>query len=230
MKKVFPLLILFVATVLMAQAQDENDNSAWKTQLPRHDIQFGFSDPGLSGYVTDRYRPLIGWCNFYLDTRPCTWFTPDTYRSATHTTGTFHLAYTYRVAKWCAVGGMVSYVGFFDKTYDRVTNECVGFHDTHYFNLMPMARFSWFNRPCVTMYSGVSAGVAVAYDHNYLEAIDMYAALDDVGINIGLAAQATLFGVQAGRKWYGFAEVGIGTRSFLTAGFGYHFTCGKVEK
>lgn len=165
-----------------------------------------------------------------MDLRPYTWFTPDTYRGATHTTGMFHFAYTYRVAKWCAVGGMVSYARFFDKTYDRFTNECVGFHNTHYFSLMPTARFSWFNHPCVTMYSGVSAGVAVVYDRNYLEAIDMYASQNEAGINIGLAAQATLFGIQAGRKWYGFAEVGIGTRSFLTAGFGYHFTRGKVEK
>lgn len=230
--KQITFLFLFAATILMVQAQDENDKSAWKTQLPRHDIQFGISDPCLSGFFTGSY-PIGGMKDpFWEDyNTPHTWFSEyDEYRTATQTTGTLYFSYVYRVAKWCSVGATVSYVGFFSKTRDRITNDVLGHSSEHYITVMPTVRFSWFNRPCVTMYSGLAGGLGIVSQESRYGRPDRDSLFYSSHTWPTWAAQVTLFGIQAGRKWYGFAEIGAGSRSTLTAGFGYHFNRGKVEK
>lgn len=232
MKKKFTLFLLLAVSVLMMQAQEEIDKSAWKTQLPRHDIQFGISDPLISGFITENYcifSKFYG--DAFVNSCPVDWFAaPDVYVGPTRTTGTLHLGYTYRVAKWCSVGTIASYTGFFSNVRDRVTNDICIQKKEHWITVMPTVRFSWFNRPCVTMYSGLGMGVSIDvskrttnglngwYDFNYSSTT-----------SAALALQATFFGVQAGRKWYGFAEIGLGMRGIVTAGFGYHFVSGKVK-
>lgn len=222
MKKI-TLLLLLAAAVLTMSAQEENDKAAWKSQLPRHDFQIGISDPGLSGFATGSYYIHLGGEPYDYYT-PNTWFdTPDAYQTPTRTSGTLHISYVYRVAKWCALGGTVSYAGFFNKTRDRITDEVIGRHSQHYITVMPTVRFSWFNRPCVTMYSGLALGLGIVNQRGFSGYPGTYSMNYSSITTLTFAGQLTLFGVQAGRKWYGFAEIGVGYRSILTAGFGYHF-------
>jgi hypothetical protein len=74
---------------------------------------------------------------------------------------------------------------------------------------MPTVRFSWFYRDAVQMYSSVSLGVVTDFDE------------------LMVWGDATLFGCSFGRKFFGFAEVGMGMGGWLRGGIGYRFNAVK---
>ena len=74
---------------------------------------------------------------------------------------------------------------------------------------MPTVRFNWFYRDAVQLYSTVSIGVITDFDEAYPW------------------GDLTLVGCSFGRKFFGFAEVGMGTAGWLRAGVGYRFNAVK---
>ena len=74
---------------------------------------------------------------------------------------------------------------------------------------MPTVRFNWFYREAVQLYSTISAGVVTDFDELYPW------------------ADFTLVGCSFGRKFFGFAEFGLGTAGWLRAGIGYRFNANK---
>lgn len=100
---------------------------------------------------------------------------------------------------------------------DRITGIKAGYSHTHLFSVMPSVRFSWLNKKHVTLYSGLSLGIGLIFD----EAKDN--TVHTLETEPMIAGQLSAVGIQAGGKWYGFAELGIGTLGFVQAGFGYHF-------
>ena len=79
---------------------------------------------------------------------------------------------------------------------------------------MPDVRFSYLNRPHVTLYSGIALGVM----------LDHVKAREYQGTQAFLGYQLTAFGVKAGgNHWFGNVELGIGQKGIVSAGFGYQF-------
>jgi hypothetical protein len=79
---------------------------------------------------------------------------------------------------------------------------------------MPELRFSYLNRPHVTLYSGIALGVM----------LDHVKSREYQGTQAFLGYQLTAFGVKAGGKhWFGNVELGVGHKGIASAGFGYQF-------
>ena len=112
--------------------------------------------------------------------------------------------YSYHILPWLSVGGIVNFQMTGWNTYvykgnselDTVTKE-------NFFNfcIMPTARFNYFRREHVGLYSAVSVGLD----------INGGTEVDGFGHNTvaGLAADLRFIGVTAGNgHWWGFAELG----------------------
>ena len=78
-----------------------------------------------------------------------------------HTTPVFALAYHFRATKWLWIGLHTQYVHYEDLEIGDLSLTVPGICDRRYHavSIMPELRFSWFNRPHVTLYSELAFGV-----------------------------------------------------------------------
>lgn len=138
----------------------------------------------------------------------------------------FSACYHYRVAPWFWIGVSTNY-SYYNKIikvrYSWNGPLCeVGSRSYHLLGIMPDIRFSYLNRPHVTLYSALSAGVDVHISGKYegdKQYKDYYP--DQLFYS---AVHATLFGVKAGGKhWFGSFELGVGYKGVVSAGVGYEF-------
>jgi hypothetical protein len=138
----------------------------------------------------------------------------------------FSACYHYRVAPWFWIGVSTNY-SYYNKVikvrYSWNGPLCeVGSRSYHLLGIMPDIRFSYLNRPHVTLYSALSAGVDVHISGKYegdKQYKDYYP--DQLFYS---AVHATLFGVKAGGKhWFGSFELGAGYKGVVSAGVGYEF-------
>lgn len=229
--------ILILMMVFLGWSSSAQDTLSWKQTLQRHDIYFGIGDPLFAGLTNDRF-PIFSKCGYGFFSK-CSnnqgphyatdWFSPDTYSSGVMATPTISIGYKYRIVKWFWLGATVSYTGFFETIYDRVSNKKYSTLNSHILTIMPEVRFSWLNKKYVTLYSGIGLGVNFIFD-------DVYYSENTAHIKAGhrtdyvghsFTGQLTFAGVHVGREWYGFTEIGIGTRGIIQAGFGYNFISKK---
>jgi hypothetical protein len=195
--------------------------TAWKSELPRHEFQFNVGDPVLTANSSS-----IGFDNFFYDlfrgfpfTYSATYWThPVGDYPITRIVPTFSFNYHYRAIKWLWVGGLTTVSGLHNTWHDRFTDEVTGHGSEVHITLMPDLRFSYLNREHVTLYSGFGLGLNMKLmkdPHLYGEKTQSY---------YGLAYQLTAFGVKAGAKhWFGDLELGYGDKGIISAGFGYEF-------
>ena len=195
--------------------------TAWKSELPRHEFQFNVGDPVLTANSSN-----IGFDNFFYSLfrefpfiySPTYWTHPIGDYPITRIVPTFSFNYHYRAAKWLWVGGLTTVAGLHNTWHDRFTDEVTGHGSEVHIALMPDLRFSYLNRKHVTLYSGFGLGLNMLFmkdPHLYGENTQSY---------FGLAYQLTAFGVKAGAKhWFGNLELGYGDKGIISAGFGYEF-------
>jgi hypothetical protein len=155
-----------------------------------------------------------------------------------HFTPVVSLDYHYRAAKWFWLGLSTSYSFMKEKLYVGNVVSPDAFHwdcKEHHFLIMPSLRFSYLNRPHVTLYSGVAVGVLINRGNRYYGDLStlpefvpaawgfLPAELPD-HTSAGSAFQLTAFGVKAGAKhWFGSFEAGVGIKGFVNFGVGYEF-------
>ena len=129
--------------------------------------------------------------------------------------------YHYRVAPWFWIGISTNY-SYYSKGFvhdDRVERT----RSYHLLGIMPDVRFSYLNRPHVTLYSGISVGVDLHIPGKYNNGNEMYEDIFPDPLFYS-AIQATLFGVKAGGKhWFGSFEFGAGYKGIASLGVGYEF-------
>ncbi len=215
-KTLISLILIFLGWSLTAQ----EDTLSWKQQFQRHDIQFGFGEPILPALVTGQIFKS-GIPDYYIEQSAVDWFGPDTYSPGRFFTPTISVGYKYRFAKWFWFGGTISYTGFYQNYFDRVTGTKFSTDKTHVICIMPSVRFSWLNKKYVTLYSGLSLGYGMDIEqYNTSTTRSTY-------IEHGVAFHLTAIGVHVGKKWYGFAELGVGMLGVFQAGFGYNFNSKK---
>ena len=85
---------------------------------------------------------------------------------------------------------------------------------------MPELRFSYLNRPHVTLYSGLAVGITTAPGYN------MHPMVEETVNNTKTfpSFQITALGIRAGRDHlFGTFEAGIGFKGFASLGIGYAF-------
>ena len=90
---------------------------------------------------------------------------------------------------------------------------------------MPEVRFSYLNRPHVTLYSGLSMGLLINRGNYYRGTVpeELYRPGEN-HTSVFSAFQLTAFGLKAGAKhWFGSFEAGVGIKGFVNLGVGYEF-------
>ena len=213
-------IILAMGMAFSLHAQEE---PSWKETLPRHDFQFGIGDPALLfltvGEVRfETYNPH-SFDYFTADN----WFDGGYVNTLALATPSLNLEYRYRFAKWFWFGGAFSFTPIAKVWENHEKGDKFTDH-LYCISLMPSVRFSWLNTKYITLYSGLSAGCLVTTGSRFSPTEN--AAYEET--NVHLAGQLTAVGIQGGKNWYGFAEVGVGVQGFVKAGFGYKFQ--KKEK
>lgn len=211
MKRIF-IFFLISCTAYSLSAQE--DTTSWKRTLPRHELQLGIGDPLIPSLYAGRINfPNSFFFNEISSDNSNQWFEPDAYRGATIASGAISANYMFRITKWFWVGGTLSYSGFYNNVYHRVSNKKVDYNHTHFIAVIPSIRFSWINQKYVTLYSGLGIGAATVLNKTN----------DEITFAPHLVGQLTAVGVQAGKNWYGFFEFGLGAKGIISTGFGYHF-------
>ena len=199
-----------------------------RTPMPyfRHEFKLELCDPtGIA--LVDRYCVFVLPVDFDLDDGLISpWF---------HTTPVFALAYHFRATKWLWIGLHTQYVHYEDLEIGDLSLTVPGICDRRYHavSIMPELRFSWFNRPHVTLYSELAFGVTkfigkvTNYDLAYAD--NSVAYLELGGYNsrprtVFPSLHVTLFGIRAGGEhWFGSFELGAGFKGFGAIGGGYGF-------
>ena len=133
----------------------------------------------------------------------------DTYLTPRMFVGNYSLSYTYKDRRWLSYGGTAVFGASTRWRKNSITGEKIDNLSYYCLSIMPTVRFDWFYREKVQLYSTVSVGVITDFDEVYPW------------------GDLTLFGCSFGRKFFGFAEVGMGTAGWLRAGIGYRFNAVK---
>ena len=209
------LLALVVAQGAMAQSREKTVVKTDSTKVitivktiphftPKHDFRVGVGTVSLPillayGGVYDEYYP-----DFRRDMANA-----DTYLTPEYFWGNYSLSYTYHDRKWLQYGGHVVFGAMTQSRRDAYTNNEVENMDNYLLSVMPTVRFNWFYREAVQMYSSVSLGAVTDFE-------DLY-----------VWGDVTLVGCSFGRKFFGFAELGLGMSGWARAGIGYRFNAKK---
>lgn len=119
-----------------------------------------------------------------------------------------------------AIGGILSYSKWdSDILKRRGDHEKVGERKRNYFSLMPAVKWYWSNKNNWGLYSKVAAGVA--FLNSTQKEFDVNKSVDDNGTYFMF--QLSFLGVEFGKQFRGFAELGIGHQGFIEAGLRYKF-------
>ena len=135
--------------------------------------------------------------------------------------------YHYRVTPWFWIGISTNYSYYSQDIHIRYGHDIFdlrveGTKTYHLWGILPDIRFSYLNRPHVTLYSALSAGIDFHIPGKY-EGNPMYQNYYPDPL-LYSAFQVTLFGVKAGGKhWFGSFELGAGYKGIAAAGVGYEF-------
>ena len=189
----------------------------WKTQRPRHELHFGIGD-AMYRYI-NHYDEYTSYFRVqYMDRN---WFEEDVFTKREIYTPVISVAYHYRLLRWLHLGGYVSYAGIFSERMEVITEKSTSFQN-HFFTIAPSIRFSYFDRKYISLYSGL----AVCVTNQFSKSKEYNSLLTDTFVE----AQFTAFGISAGNKWFGFAELGFGNKGIISAGFGYRFNSKNIGR
>ena len=193
----------------------------WSTEAGmhhRHEVRFEVSDPsGVFFLMNLREFDNGGHTEYEFDPG-------DGLAFAFRNTPVFSFNYHYRLTKWLWVGAMVNYAYYKDHTdFPFYTNASYTQRTINCLTLMPELRFSYLNRPHVTLYSAVAAGASLFFGKQYNARNYGYFSWEKIS-KVYPSCQLTAFGVRAGGEHlFGSFELGVGMKGFVSGGIGYAF-------
>ncbi len=177
----------------------------------RHEFRLGVSDPLGFTYLRELFASptILG--------EPIDGFSPTKYIF----TPVFSMDYHYRASKWFWLGLTAGYNLYKEKGYAvNITWQ----YKEHHFLIMPSLRFSYLNRPHLTLYSGLSVGLYIKHGLEYIDNDLLFTPMTPDHNRVFSAFQLTAFGLKAGAKhWFGSFELGAGIKGFVNFGVGYEF-------
>lgn len=182
----------------------------------RHEVRFEVSDP--FGLFIRMHLHKLDYGQAEYEVNP-----DDGLAFAFRTTPVFSFNYHYRLTKWFWVGAMVNYAYYKDHTdYQFHTDVVYTQRRMNCLTLMPELRFSYFNRPHVTLYSAIAAGTTLFLGKELY--MGKFWDFRWEKSKVTPSFQLTAFGVRAGGEHlFGSFELGIGIKGFASAGIGYAF-------
>lgn len=119
-----------------------------------------------------------------------------------------------------AIGGILSYSKWDSDVLKRGgSHEKVGERKRNYFSVMPAVKWYWTNKNSFGLYSKAAAGAA--FLNSTEKELSTGKSNDDNGTYFMF--QISLLGVEFGKQFRGFAELGVGNQGFALAGLRYKF-------
>lgn len=179
----------------------------------RHEFRLGVSDPLGFTYLRELFASptILG--------EPIDGFSP----TKQIFTPVFSMDYHYRASKWFWLGLTAGYNLYKEKGYGEPENLTWQYKE-HHFLIMPSLRFSYLNRPHLTLYSGLSVGLYIKHGREYRDDDCLIRPITTDHNRVFSAFQLTAFGLKAGAKhWFGSFELGAGIKGFVNFGVGYEF-------
>ena len=180
----------------------------------RHDFRLGVSDPLGFTYLRElTASPFLG--------EPIEGVSPTKQLF----TPVFSFDYHYRATKWFWLGLTAGYNYYQEKgdVQDFVENPTWQYKE-HHFLIMPSLRFSYLNRPHLTLYSGLAVGLYIKHGREYFDDDNLIQPITTDHNRAFSAFQLTAFGLKAGANhWFGSFEAGAGIKGFVNLGVGYEF-------
>ncbi|MFI3298912.1 MAG: hypothetical protein R3Y49_03815 [Rikenellaceae bacterium] len=216
MKQSLLLFALSILGITGAMAQDEQLSKEEKKELRQQDIQEQRNE-----LMQTRHQVRIG-VGALLKGEA--WFEDDGFRRNIRGFAPLNIEYTYRVVEFLEVGG------FFGMDFTNSDIESNLDYDDYvyklhenYFNAGVFARYSWFNRKWVSLYSSVGVGVGYYYNTK-TDIIDGYTPTESEP-EFHFLPELTPIGIRVGRNFFGYFEpCAISVRGVaLMCGVGYKF-------
>lgn len=131
------------------------------------------------------------------------------YTSDVTSPGIFGAKFSYSIKKWFALQASIGFTPVSYSIFETIDHTATGKVSDCMICFIPEAKFTFLNKKWVRLYG--SAGVGVCG----------YCSLRN---SASVAIQFTPIGVEVGRSFFGFAELGIGhLHSGIQAGLGYKF-------
>ncbi|MBO4489418.1 MAG: hypothetical protein J5741_07190 [Bacteroidales bacterium] len=202
--------------------------------LYRHEFRLGVSDPFGILLLKNVQVDLLHVGNLWMDIR----------KENRHFTPVVSFDYHFRASKWFWLGfttacsyykGTVEYTEGFVPAVDLPNVPVYSWQEKeHQFIIMPEVRFSYLNRPHLTLYSGLAMGLLINRGNYYRGTVDENIWFDIVPeaafspqknhTTVFSAFQLTAFGLKAGANhWFGSFEAGFGIKGIVNLGVGYEF-------
>lgn len=204
MKKLF-----FLFFVVLLSCLPEGTVQAQRTDWSRtHELRLGIGCPITAA--------LGGLAKKDMYTVPCY---EIEYDGNTYMTPVIGVEYTYNFKRWFAIEAGVYYSTLFHNRYSRLDDSKTGFSSNSTYTVAARAKFTYFSRGLVTMYS--SAGLS----SHFFVSTSLSKAKEEYYVSVGIVPfiDLKLFGLTVGKKLYGFAECGLGGFGLVNAGIGYRF-------
>lgn len=178
----------------------------------RHEFRLGVSDPLGFTYLRELFgSSILG--------EPIDGISP----TKQIFTPVFSMDYHYRASKWFWLGLTAGYNLYKEKGYGEPENLTWQYKE-HHFLIMPSLRFSYLNRPHLTLYSGLSVGLYIKHGREYRDDDCLIRPITTDHNRVFSAFQLTAFGLKAGAKhWFGSFEAGFGIKGIVNFGVGYEF-------
>lgn len=132
------------------------------------------------------------------------------YNGDTYMTGVFSAEFSFNFRKWFSLALGVDCDGIYTRRYSADTGHKTGTDRRAVLTFLPQARFSYLNREYVKLYSSI--GLGYSFGTSYGDSV------------LFPSVQLTPIGVTAGKKVFGFFEIGVGTLYIgCMAGAGFRF-------
>lgn len=218
---------VFSLTCFIASGKTEGEDSDGKpfviveydSPRPKHEIRIGASTYPLfaavhftGGWSSDFDYP--DWSDGTIQNAL------SDYGGDVYCSGTFSVEFCWILKKWFTMSAGIGYNHFWKTMYSGATGESTGTAHASAYYLLPQARFTYFSRLYVKLYSAAGLGMTI-YDNNSRRG-RFEVGQPDLSMNLML--QLVPIGITAGNRVFGFAELGIGSMfTGINAGIGFRF-------
>lgn len=186
-----------------AQRDAQFESSPTKPLLPKsHELRLGISW-GATDYYGERANNGSNTLDKYMEqphySGPAHWYSAS-------------FDYGYWINEWASVGGTATWVGGIRNYYNPINHQRIDSQELHHVAIMAIGRFAWLHHGIVQLYSSFALGVGIEMSESY----------DGRALNYAYCAfDIKPLGISVGRRWFGYAEVGYGSRGVFNIGFGY---------
>ena len=138
-------------------------------------------------------------------------------------TGTIGVSYQRSLGKVVSVGAAFNYIRTFSTSHNKNDAAITSQYTMDWFTLMATARFYWFKKPAVAMYSKIGVGATLT-GSSYIKKNGTELEKGDYTFQWVKIPAFQLSGVcvEFGGRFRGFVELGIGMEGILNAGIKYY--------